>query len=91
MVDKFVLFSASRTQRVTVEGQENDMILISKEWRHSPEEEWRTGKGIQFPIDSLIYLGELLKDNKPKNMLNDYEKLQESNHDNRPDITRLNC
>ena len=46
---KFVLFSNSNTQRVTVKLQ-GDTVLIAKDWRKSSKEEWTTGKGITIPL-----------------------------------------
>lgn len=56
---KFVIFQSSNTQRVTVNIQENE-VLLNKEFRKSSEEDWRIGKGITLPKDKLVLLGDIL-------------------------------
>lgn len=56
---RFVLFTRSNTQRVVVTIM-GDQVLLSKEWRKFPNEEWSIGKGIMFPRENLEELGQLL-------------------------------
>lgn len=59
-VRKFVLFQNSGTQRVTVQIQEDNSVLVSKEWKKQVEDVWIVGKGIVFPQNELVSLGEIL-------------------------------
>lgn len=56
---KFVIFQSSNTQRVTVNIQENE-VLLNKEFRKSSDEDWKIGKGITLPKDKLVLLGDIL-------------------------------
>ena len=60
-MNKFVLFSNSNTQRVAVEVN-GDSLLLSKEWRRTAQDEWKTGKGIEIPKQQLIKLIKILKE-----------------------------
>ncbi len=81
---KFVLFSNSNTQRVTVKLQ-GDTVLIAKDWRKSSKEEWTTGKGITIPTGHLLNLIKVLacKSEDELNSLlaeNHYEVLKEEDN-----------
>ena len=58
---KFVIFQSSNTQRVTanIHEQENE-VLLNKEFRKSSDEDWKIGKGITLPKNKLILLGNYL-------------------------------
>lgn len=50
----------SNTQRVAVLINDDNTVLINKEWRKTPEELWNVGKGLLLPKDKLVTLGNLL-------------------------------
>lgn len=80
---QFILFENSDTQRVTAKV-DNGCVLISKEWRKSSNDEWMLGKGITCPINHIINLGKILNchnEQELRNLLSDYEVLQEDKHD----------
>lgn len=59
-MQKYLLFKTSNTQRVVAEIQDDNTILLSKEWRKNETDEWILGKGISFPKECIIDLGEIL-------------------------------
>lgn len=76
---KFVLFQNSNTQRITVNIQEDNTVLFSKEFRKSTLEEWKIGKGITVPINHIVFLGKLLSCNDKeelKTMIKTYEIIE---------------
>lgn len=81
-----VLFVNSNTQRVTAEVNEDEnWVLLSKEWRKTSEDDWNIGKGIKFQTSHLVNLGKILScrdESQLNKMLSDYELLQEDKHDN---------
>lgn len=70
-MERLVLFENSNTQRVSVQINDNGSVLISKDWRKTPDGEWMQGKGINIPQKYLDDLGELLtcRDNEKLNIL----------------------
>lgn len=80
-MERFVLFENSSTQRVSVQINDNGDVLISKDWRKTPDGEWIQGKGINIPKQYSDDLGELLtcKDNEKLNsLLSKYQSSKEA-------------
>lgn len=80
-MERLVLFENSSTQRVSVQINDNGDVLISKDWRKTPDGEWMQGEGINIPKQYLDDLGELLtcKDNEKLNsLLSKYQSSKEA-------------
>ena len=76
-----VLFDSTDTQRVSVRVDGDD-LLISKEWRRGPHDDWKIGKGIRMLKDDVRNLNDLINCRNTEELdelLGDYETIQESN------------
>lgn len=82
-MERLVLFESSSTQRVSVQIEDNG-VLISKDWRRTPDGEWMQGKGINIPKQYLDDLSELLTCHdaeKLNNLLSKYQSSKEACYD----------
>ena len=59
---KIVLFQSSDTQRVAINIEKKDSLLISKEWRRNTNEDWKIGKSIEIPHDKLESVQKVLSE-----------------------------
>ena len=68
---KFVLLQSSNTQRVTatINNQDNTVIL-NKEYRRSSKELWKVGKGIKLSFESVLRLSDLLNSSDEETIYN---------------------
>ena len=80
-MERFVLFENSNTQRVSIQINDNGDMLLSKDWRRTPNCKWIQGKGINIPKQYLSDLGELLtceNGEKLNNLINKYQSSKEA-------------
>lgn len=72
---KIVLFQSSDTQRVAINIEKENSILISKEWRKNTNDDWKLGKSIEIPHDKLESVQKVLKEVNNHQGNNDVDRL----------------